>query len=30
VKTAPGVKQKAIAPQGYFFTTAPDISKTQH
>jgi len=30
VKTAPGVKQKAITPQGYFFTTAPDISKTQH
>ena len=29
VKTAPGVKEKAIAPQGYFLTPTTDISKTQ-
>jgi Ca-activated chloride channel homolog len=29
VKTAPGVKEKAIAPPGYFLTPATDISKTQ-
>ena len=27
VKMVPGVKEKAIAPQGYFFTSTPDVSK---
>lgn len=29
VKTAVGVKEKVIAPQGYFFTPTTDLSKTQ-